>query len=137
MTNTIHSEIDEIEVARKVSRVLDESTNHLPIQTLKRLEIARKSALRHQPNKIYSFTSKLAFSGAIQTFSCSFQKAKNWSLILPMLVLIAGLLGIYQQEQQRHILDIADIDLALLSDELPLEAYLDRGFHTYLTNHQE
>lgn len=139
MNNTIHSEVDEIEFARKMSRVLDESTNYLPTKTAKRLEINRKSALRHRPKRIYSLflTPNLAFSGLTQALSSGFQKTKNWGGVLPMLVLMTGLLGIYQYEQQHHIIDIADIDTALLSDELPLEAYLDRGFHTYLNNYKD
>ena len=54
-----------------------------------------------------------------------------------MIVLVIGLVGIYQFEQQQRINEIADIDAAVLSDELPLSAYLDHGFSTYLAKRAE
>jgi len=42
------------------------------------------------------------------------------------------LVGIYQYEQQRRIAETAEIDAAVLSDELPLSAYTDHGFNAYL-----
>lgn len=56
---------------------------------------------------------------------------------VPMLVLVAGLAGIYQYEQQQRIADLAEIDAAVLSDELPLSAYLDHGFNAYLTQSEQ
>ena len=47
-------------------------------------------------------------------------------------VMVVGLVGIYQSEQQQRISETADIDAAVLSDELPLTAYLDHGFNAYL-----
>jgi hypothetical protein len=49
--------------------------------------------------------------------------------------LLAGALlfvGLYQFEQQQKITETADIDAAVLSDDLPLSAYLDHGFNAYL-----
>ena len=37
------------------------------------------------------------------------------------------------KEQQERIADLAEIDAAVLSDELPLDAYLDHGFNAYLS----
>ena len=45
--------------------------------------------------------------------------------------------GIYHHEQQRRIAEIAELDAAVLSDELPLSAYLDHGFNAYLANQSE
>jgi hypothetical protein len=56
---------------------------------------------------------------------------------LPLLALVIGLAGIYQYEQQERIADLADIDAAVLSDELPLSAYLDHGFNTYLNQSEQ
>ena len=43
----------------------------------------------------------------------------------------------FKYEQQKHISDTADIDAAVLSDELPLSAYLDHGFSAYLARQAE
>jgi hypothetical protein len=51
---------------------------------------------------------------------------------VPLMVLVAGLAGIYQYEEQQRIAEIAELDAAVLSDELPLTAYLDTGFNAYV-----
>jgi hypothetical protein len=54
-----------------------------------------------------------------------------------MLVLIVGLFGIYEYEQNQRINDLAEIDAAVLVDELPPDAYLDTGFTAYLDKTEE
>jgi hypothetical protein len=56
---------------------------------------------------------------------------------LPMVILAAGLFGIYQVEHQNRISNTAEIDTAVLSDELPISAYLDRGFNAFLAQRGE
>ena len=46
-------------------------------------------------------------------------------------------MGIYQAEQQQRISELAELDAAVLSDELPLSAYLDHGFNAYLTKREQ
>mgnify|MGYP005911703689 CR=1 FL=1 len=42
--------------------------------------------------------------------------------------------GAQNHEQQRQIREIADIDIAVLSDELPPSAYADNGFRAYIVD---
>ena len=55
---------------------------------------------------------------------------------IPMIALVFGLGGLYQYEQQQRIAELAELDAAVLSDELPLTAYLDHGFNAYLESQQ-
>jgi len=50
----------------------------------------------------------------------------------PLLALVAGLALITQWQADDRAEAIAEIDAALLTDELPTEAYLDPGFRQYL-----
>ncbi len=52
--------------------------------------------------------------------------------LLPLVVLVAGLVGIEHWAAQEQIAVAADIDAALLSDDLPPEAYADPGFAEFL-----
>ena len=52
--------------------------------------------------------------------------------LLPLVVLIAGLVGIDHWVTQEQISTAADIDTALLADDLPPEAYADPGFVEFL-----
>ncbi|MBS0446299.1 MAG: DUF3619 family protein [Proteobacteria bacterium] len=52
--------------------------------------------------------------------------------VLPMLALAAGLVVIQQWQARAEIDDAAEIDAALLSDDLPPSAYSDTGFVEFL-----
>jgi len=56
----------------------------------------------------------------------------RFSVVLPLLMVVGGMVGVYQYEQQQSIAELAELDAAVLSDELPLSAYLDNGFNAYL-----
>ena len=49
-----------------------------------------------------------------------------------MVILVLGLISIVQYEKQQRINETADIDTAMLTDDLPVSAYADHGFNAYL-----
>lgn len=51
---------------------------------------------------------------------------------LPLLTLILGLFVISDYIDETRALELAPLDVSLLTDELPPEAYSDPGFSTYL-----
>ena len=53
-------------------------------------------------------------------------------VLLPLAVLVGGLVGIYAWEQNQRLAEIEAIDAELLTDDLPVEAYLDQGFQNWL-----
>lgn len=134
------NEAKDIEFAYKVRRALNESAENIPESTLNRLSNARKIALsrKKQESSIAIFASKEILAG---NSGFSFQGPNSWfgklGVALPMLVLIVGLFGIYEYEQKQRINDLADIDAAVLVDELPPDAYLDTGFTAYLNKAEE
>jgi hypothetical protein len=54
------------------------------------------------------------------------------SWIAPLVVLVFGLIGIAQWQGDSRINDIAEVDAALLSDDVPPDAYADGGFMAFL-----
>jgi hypothetical protein len=59
----------------------------------------------------------------------------NWnrlSWMAPFIVLALGLLAIAEWQQDARINDIAAVDIALLSDDVPPDAYMDSGFLAFL-----
>jgi len=56
----------------------------------------------------------------------------RFACALPVLTLLAGLWGIHQWQQREQVQVSADIDMALLSDDLPPSAYTDPGFEEFL-----
>ena len=53
---------------------------------------------------------------------------------LPLAVLVFGLIGIAHWQDESRINDIAEVDAALLSDDVPPDAYADSGFLAFLKN---
>lgn len=52
--------------------------------------------------------------------------------VLPILALVAGLVLIQEAQDRRQVAAAADVDAALLGDDLPLSAYKDPGFIEFL-----
>jgi len=55
----------------------------------------------------------------------------------PLALLVLGLAGIAHVHDKAQIAAVAEVDAALLSDDLPPAAYTDPGFAEYLKTHQE
>jgi len=136
----------EAEFALKVRRALDESISTLPAAPLDKLAAARRTALaRKKPEKVAVpvFAPALAgagmapsLSGPVPGPSGKRGRFSRLALAWPLLALAIGLAGIAYWEDQQRTAELADIDAAMLSDNLPLDAYLDHGFNAYLTrNH--
>lgn len=125
---------EEIDFAYKVRRAMTESTENIPQTTLDRLASARALALSKQKEEVP--VAVLAFGGILAGNNGTSISQKSWvkklALALPILALIIGLYGIYEHEQQQQINDLAEIDAAVLVDELPPDAYVDNGFNAYL-----
>lgn len=52
-------------------------------------------------------------------------------LLLPAALFVAAVATLYTGQNEK-VLEAADIDAELLSDDLPIDAYLDRGFQDWL-----
>lgn len=131
---------EELNFAYKVRHALNENLDSLPPAALERLSAARKTAISRKKSQspLLVWASQTVVAGAVGSM---FKDRITWisrmGVAVPLLVLAAGLVGIYEFEQQQHIDETAEIDAAVLSDELPLTAYLDRGFNVYLAKRGE
>lgn len=131
---------EELNFAYKVRHALNERLDDLPASTTERLALARQQALaRKKPDGAARRSAPVLQTSAAgaQGGNWSFGWFNRMGVALPLLVLVAGLIGIYQFEQQERIADLADLDAAVLSDELPLSAYLDHGFNAYLNQSEQ
>ena len=55
---------------------------------------------------------------------------------LAVLLLAAALFGYQQWQLYQQTREIEELDAQILSSDLPIDAYLDRGFQTWLTRYQ-
>ncbi|MDY7547576.1 DUF3619 family protein [Glaciimonas sp. CA11.2] len=130
----------DINFAYKVRHALNERIDDMPTATLDRLAAARQMALSRKkadkPLRVVAHQNVVA--GTANSF---FPQATSWwtrlGVAAPILTGVVLFFGLYQYEQQHRITEIAAIDAAVLADEVPPSAYLDRGFDTYLAKHEE
>ena len=52
--------------------------------------------------------------------------------VLSLALLAGGVAAIYSWQQTQRIAELEEIDSQLLTDDLPIDAYLDRGFQNWL-----
>jgi Protein of unknown function (DUF3619) len=131
---------DELDFAYKVRHALNETLDDLPASTEERLASARKIALsrKRKGSPLRALSTQNALAGQIGNF---FNEPLSWmtriGVATPLLLGLVLFVGLYQYEQQQHISEMAELDAAVLSDELPLSAYLDHGFNAYLAKREE
>ena len=122
---------DDLNFAYKVRHALNEHLDQLPAPATDRLAAARKLAMARKKAHAPVQVAQRQLAGNIGSLF-SFSALGRMGVVLPLLALVAGLAGIYQYEEQQRIAELAELDAAVLSDELPLTAYLDQGFNAYL-----
>jgi hypothetical protein len=118
---------EEIRFGSKVRQALNEAAR-VDARVSHRLAAAREAAL--QARRISTADERepaLAWTGG------GFGRLGGFSLrvVLPMLLLVAGLVAIYAWQEEQRAADIEELDALLLTSDLPVEAYLDRGFEAW------
>ena len=53
-------------------------------------------------------------------------------VLLPVVLLVGSGAALYSWQQNRLAAELEEIDAQLLTDDLPIDAYLDRGFQNWL-----
>ena len=119
-----------------LSRQLTLATPELPHDIAERLRIARQTAVAHRRPLARTRLSATTQAHADGSLTAPTDEGLNiWSILasaLPLLVLLAGLMTIQGVLQDNLTAEIAATDAALLTDELPPDAYTDPGFAQFL-----
>ncbi len=120
--------MNEPQFGNKVRQILNEGTQ-LEGKTLSRLRLAREKALKQQ--LVAKPVPGLAWAeGLVGNFGG--YTGFSLRLVLPMAVLVGGLLAINSWQHNLRVAEVEEIDALLLTDDLPLDAYLDKGFEAWL-----
>lgn len=121
-------DMNEPQFGNKVRQVLNEGTR-LDDGVLERLRAGREKALAHQ--RVAQPVAGLAWASGIFGRFGGFA-GFSLRLVVPFAVLVGGLLAINGWQQNLRVAEVEEIDAQLLTDELPLDAYLDKGFEAWL-----
>jgi len=116
----------ELEFAYRVRRALDQGTDNLDVKTAARLQKSRQAALDRVKVPVGGLS--LAGIGGFSTGHIS-RQARG---LLAAMALMIGAVGTYYWNSAEQAAERAEIDSALLADEVPFTAYLDQGFVEWL-----
>jgi hypothetical protein len=119
----------EHELGRRIAHRLEQGLTEIDQSALARLRMARETAverIQHEP------AWRLA-PAAGPRIAEGWSQYLNPRYMLPVLTLILAIAGMLYWQQTHHIDELADIDAKLLSGDLPIDAYLDKGLDSWLT----
>lgn len=119
------------ELAEKIVGLLNQGTQQIDPRTAARLLEARKHALAHfneQAERTWAF--EWATQSATRMAEPFSHKLRAWAVLMALLITLAGMVAWQSLGTQGS--EIADIDEGLLTSELPINAYLDRSFDSWL-----
>jgi hypothetical protein len=127
--------MNQTETAKKITTYLDKGTAQLKAGTAYKLQAARQAAL--DAMRLPQRSSELALAdsrgGSLSAGRPLLSDARLW---IGMLLLVGGVLFFQNWQIAQQTRDIEETDAALLTSELPIEAYLDRGFQNWLRQPQ-
>lgn len=126
MSHLMEMELQEQRLAALVRRTLDASCRELPQEVTQHLARGVQRALARQKT-----APGWLHLGGWSTLSMG-GMARPARTVLALLAMVVGMMGSYYWNSYQNAQDNIDVDTALLSDELPMDAYTDQGFRAWL-----
>jgi hypothetical protein len=120
--------MNERQFGNRIRQALNRRAAQIKPENLERLRAAREQALAVQ--KVARPAHALAAAGISGEIGGWTGFSLRW--LLPGAVLVAGLVAIYAWQQSFRVAEVEEVDSRLLTDDLPIDAYLDKGFQAWL-----
>ena len=128
----------------KIAARLSSGNTELPHDISERLRIARQQAVTNRKRTQLVTSTKSATevygSGGSATMSFDDEGLNLWNRLgsfLPLIALVVGLISIAVIQNDLRATELAEVDSALLVDDLPPAAYADAGFAQFLKLHAD
>ena len=121
---------DDKLVARKVVGALDRSIEKIDAGTLARLGAARRFALsrhRERPAVVWGLAWAVNAASPLAAY-----RQYGTRYLIAVCAFVLAIAGVAYWHTSAPVTDFAEIDLNLLTDDLPINAYLDSGFDSWL-----
>lgn len=136
MTNSTHYQALTLQdrFGKRIAARLDSGAADLPYEIAERLRAARTRAVAQRKILVVRRAQADAISGTVLALGGD-DAPGFWARIasaLPLVALAAGLIAINIVQNENRAQEVAEIDAALLTDDLPPSAYADPGFLQFL-----
>jgi hypothetical protein len=123
--------------AKKLTSYLDDGAANLKSGTAYRLQLARAEALTRlaDPQRATAPRMAPALAGTGQgtgTAAGGNPFRLNSRYVAGVLLIVVLYFGYHQWQAYQQLTDLQETDAAILSSDLPIDAYLDRGFQNWL-----
>ena len=128
----------DTEFAKKLTPYLDSSAADLKAGTAYKLQLARQAALARlaPPERAPAVRMNPALAGAggnAGTPPATGSSSRSYLRLGVGILLIAlAAFGYQQWQAYQQMTELEETDAAILSSDLPIDAYLDRGFQNWL-----
>jgi len=119
--------MNEHDLAKKIVRHLDYGAANLDSRLQYRLQTARQHALEAYAEPRHSFG--LAWTGHGHGGHHGHSPFRAWA---PLALLVLGLMFATYWQNTQEMNDVSEIDAHLLAQDLPVHAFIDNGFDTWL-----
>ncbi len=121
--------MNEERYAYRIRQALNHGTKDIPSAAGRRLEAARHLALAKQKRPV----AVMAIAGTAITSSL-LQRASDFHLkqFLAIVALLLGMWISFYWHSTQYVTEIEDVDSALLTEDLPPDAFLDKDFFEWL-----
>ena len=120
----------------KAASYLSAGATELPHDISERLRVARAHAVAHRKVVRLKSPVHLLSSGGSATLGLGSSDGVSWwariGSVVPLIALVVGLLAINSIQNDNRAQEVAEVDTALLTDELPPAAFADPGFVQFL-----
>ena len=123
--------MNESKFGYQIKQQLDQALD-LEAGTVSRLKVAREQAVARQ--RVSEPVFVLAWADAVVGRLSG--NPASASIVLAGAALILALVGIQYWQRAPSVEELAEIDAALLTSDLPINAYLDNSFDTWLKRSQ-
>jgi hypothetical protein len=124
------------ELAGKITALLDRGTNDLRQGIVYKLQLARQAALAKMAGRSNSPQTTaehvLALAGGSGTLGGMRRFVTDFRLWLGVLIIVGGVYFYDYWTILQQASEIAELDSALLGSDLPVDAFLDKGFENWL-----
>lgn len=134
-SNKYQNQLSQDRFGLQVAAQLSQATDDLPYDISERLRAARMQAIGKRKVAVTQSVTRLATSGTAATLTFGDDDTSWWNRmasIVPLFALVFGLIAISIIQDDNNANELAEIDSALLTDDLPPAAYTDPGFAHFL-----
>lgn len=122
----------EARLAARLAGALKQQAHELPSGVEERLRFAREQALGRARAARASAAEGVGGGGGVGVLVRLGPWWPRLGALLPLMVLVLGSLLLVDQREREDFAVAAEIDSALLADDLPPQAYADPGFVAFL-----